>query len=227
MIKLIQAACQWGQKNFDGWVIRKARYCFHSQSEPASYESMPKKTAPGYVLLEITAYDTDRQPCQSLEICLVDTKVLRNTGRAMRAGDLGDIEDSGAARHSADFKHSADPRYSAVPRHSAVPRYMPDQLTMAFPQKCLESFLAASGDTNPIHYGPDAVIPGLWILNRLEGLYGSRSPAETLSIRFLHPVHAGGSVRLVQKNNIVTGTMGSITCFTMSIHTPDQTQKRR
>ena len=59
MIKLIQAACQWGQKNFDGWVIGKARYCFHSQSEPASYESMPKKTAPGYVLLEITAYDTD------------------------------------------------------------------------------------------------------------------------------------------------------------------------
>lgn len=221
MIKLIQAACQWGQKDFDGWVIGKARYCFHSQSEPASYESIPKKTAPGYVLLEITAYDTDRQPCQSLEICLVDTKVLRNTGRAMRAGDLGDIEDSGAARHSADFKHSADPRYSAVPR------YMPDQLTMTFPQKCLESFLAASGDTNPIHYGPDAVIPGLWILNRLEGLYGSRSPAETLSIRFLHPVHAGGSVRLVQKNNIVTGTMGSITCFTMSIHTPDQTQKRR
>ena len=221
MIKLIQAACQWGQKNFDGWVIGKARYCFHSQSEPASYESMQKKTAPGYVLLEITAYDTDRQPCQSLEICLVDTKALRNTGRAMRAGDLGDIEDSGVARHSEDFKHSADPRYSAVPR------YMPDQLTMAFPQKHLESFLAASGDTNPIHYGPDAVIPGLWILNRLEGLYGSRSPAETLSIRFLHPVHAGGSVRLVQKNNIVTGTMGSITCFTMSIHTPDQTQKRR
>lgn len=221
MIKLIQAACQWGQKDFDGWVIGKARYCFHSQSEPASYESMPKKTAPGYVLLEITAYDTDRQPCQSLEICLVDTKALRYTGRAMRAGDLGDIEDSGAARHSGDFRHSADPR------HSAVPRYMPDQLTMAFPQKHLESFLAASGDTNPIHYGPDAVIPGLWILNRLEGLYGSRSPAETLSIRFLHPVHAGGSVRLVQKNNIVTGTMGSITCFTMSIHTPDQTQKRR
>lgn len=215
MIKLIQAACQWGQKDFDGWVIGKARYCFHSQSEPASYESMPKKTAPGYVLLEIIAYDTDRQPCQSLEICLVDTKALRNTGRAMRAGDLGDIEDSGAARHSED------------PRHSADPRYLPDQLTMAFPQKCLESFLAASGDTNPIHYGPDAVIPGLWILNRLEGLYGSRSPAETLSIRFLHPVHAGGSVRLVQKNNIVTGTMGSITCFTMSIHTPDQTQKRR
>ena len=106
MIKLIQAACQWGQKDFDGWVIGKARYCFHRQSEPASYESMPKKTAPGYVLLEITAYDTDRQPCQSLEICLVDTKALRNTGRAMKAGDLGDIEDSGAARHSEDFKLS-------------------------------------------------------------------------------------------------------------------------
>ncbi len=56
MIKLIQAACQWGQKDFDGWVIGKARYCFHSQSEPASYESIPKKTAPGYVLLETTLH---------------------------------------------------------------------------------------------------------------------------------------------------------------------------
>ena len=191
MIKLIQAACQWGQKDFDGWVIGKARYCFHRQSEPASYESMPKKTAPGYVLLETTAYDAGRLPCQSLEICLVDINVLRNTGNIKEA------------------------------------RCMPGQLTMTFLPEDLKSFLSASGDTNPIHYGPDAVIPGLWILNRLEGLYGSRSPAETLSIRFLHPVHAGGSVRLVQKNNIVTGTMGSITCFTMSIHTPDQTQKRR
>lgn len=46
MIKLIQAACQWGQKDFDGWVIGKARYCFHRQSEPASYESMPKRLLP-------------------------------------------------------------------------------------------------------------------------------------------------------------------------------------
>ena len=29
MMKLIQAACQWGQKDFDGWVIGKARYCIH------------------------------------------------------------------------------------------------------------------------------------------------------------------------------------------------------
>ena len=70
MIKLIQAACQWGQKDFDGWVIGRARYCLHSRSEPASCESIPKKAAPGYVLLETTAYDAGRLPCQSLEICL-------------------------------------------------------------------------------------------------------------------------------------------------------------
>ena len=187
MIKLIQAACQWGQKDFDGWVIGKARYCFHRQSEPASYESMPKKTAPGYVLLETTAYDAGRLPCRSLEICLVDINVLRNTGNVKGA------------------------------------RCMPGQLTMTFLPEDLKSFLSASGDTNPIHYGPNAVVPGLWILSRLEELYGSHSPAETLSIRFLHPVHTGGSVRLIQNNNMVTGTVGSTTCFTMTIHSPDQT----
>lgn len=187
MIKLIQAACQWGQKDFDGWVIGRARYCLHSRSEPASCESIPKKAAPGYVLLETTAYDAGRLPCQSLEICLVDINVLRNTGNIKEA------------------------------------RCMPGQLTMTFLPEDLKSFLSASGDTNPIHYGPNAVVPGLWMLSRLEELYGSHRPAETLSIRFLHPVHAGGSVRLIHKNNMVTGTVGSTTCFTMTIHSPDQT----
>ena len=84
-MKLIQAACQWGQKDFDGWVIGKARYCLHSRSEPASCESIPKKAAPGYVLLETTAYDAGRLPCRSLEICLVDINVLRNTGNVKGA----------------------------------------------------------------------------------------------------------------------------------------------
>ena len=187
MIKLIQAACQWGQKDFDGWVIGRARYCLHSRSEPASCESIPKKAAPGYVLLETTAYDAGRLPCQSLEICLVDINVLRNTGNIKEA------------------------------------RCMPGQLTMTFLPEDLKSFLSASGDTKPIHYGPNAVVPGLWMLSRLEELYGSHRPVETLSIRFLHPVHAGGSVRLIHKNNMVTGTVGSTTCFTMTIHSPDQT----
>lgn len=85
MMKLIQAACQWGQKDFDGWVIGKARYCLHSRSEPASCESIPKKAAPGYVLLETTAYDAGRLPCRSLEICLVDINILRNTGNVKGA----------------------------------------------------------------------------------------------------------------------------------------------
>lgn len=197
MIKLIRAACQWGQKDLDGWVIGKARYCLRSRSQPVSYESVPKKTAPGYVLLETIAYDAARLPCQSLEICLVDPKVLRNTGR---------------------YRQDAAPPMSGS---------VPGGQTMTFPQNGLERFLAASGDTNPIHYGPNAVIPGLWIFSRLEEQYGFRSPARTLSIRFLCPVHAGAAVRLIQEGCTVTGAVGSTACFTMTIHTPDQTQKRR
>ena len=139
--------------------------------------------------------------CQSLEICLVDAK------------------DSGCSKAPI----FPDNQAAATP----APGCMPGQLTMTFPPECLERFLSACGDTNPIHFGPNAVIPGLWILSRLEELYGSHSPGQTLSIRFLRPVHAGSSVRLIHKNNVVTGAMSSITCFAMTIHTPDQTQKRR
>ena len=51
----------------------------HSHSEPVSCESIPQKAARGYVLLETTSYDACRRPCQSLEICLVDIKVLRDS----------------------------------------------------------------------------------------------------------------------------------------------------
>lgn len=214
MIKLIQAACQWGQKDFDGWVIGKARYCIHSHSEPVSCESIPQKAARGYVLLETTSYDACRRPCQSLEICLVDIKVLRDSW--------------GAKASTFPASRAASPATSGCMASGCMASgCMPGQMTMTFPQKCLDRFLADSGDSNPIHHGPNAVIPGLWILSRLEEMYGSYRPAETLSIRFLRPVHTGGSVRLEQKNNIVTGTMGSATCFTMTIHTSDQTQKRR
>ena len=188
MIKLIQAACQWGQKDFDGWVIGKARYCIHSHSEPVSCESIPQKAARGYVLLETTSYDACRRPCQSLEICLVDIKVFRDSW--------------GAKASTFPASQAASPATSGCMASGC----MPGQMTVTFPQKCLDRFLADSGDSNPIHHGPNAVIPGLWILSRLEEMYGSR---------------------LEQKNNIVTGTMGSATCFTMTIHTSDQTQKRR
>ncbi|MGI6075840.1 MAG: hypothetical protein ACOYD9_05705 [Pyramidobacter sp.] len=191
MIKLIQAACRWGRGRFDGWVIGKARYCLRSRSEAVSYESMPKKVAPRYVLLETAAYDADGLPCRSLEICLVNIK---------GDGKVGSIKES--------------------PRTSG-------QLTMTFLPEDLKSFLAASGDTNPIHSGANAVVPGLWIFSRLVDVYGAHSPPETFSIRFLHPVRAGDSVCLRQKDNGVMGTVGSATCFAMTIDTTNRTSKRR
>ena len=137
MIKLIQAACQWGQKDFDGWVIGKARYCIHSHSEPVSCESIPQKAARGYVLLETTSYDACRRPCQSLEICLVDIKVLRDSW--------------GAKASTFPASRAASPATSGCMASGCMASgCMPGQMTMTFPQKCLDRFLADSGDSNPI-----------------------------------------------------------------------------
>ena len=213
MIKLIQAACQWGKKDYDGWVIGKARYCIRNRAQPVAYESVPRKSIPGYVQLETVAYSAGGLPCQTLEICLVDTG---------DSGPAGHFKIPEAPRLSAKTG-SSDTQTDGAPARAGLP----PPLTMTFSSKGLQQFLSVSGDTNPIHLGPGAVIPGLWILGRLDEIYGRLSPARTLSIRFLSPVHTDDFVRLMQKGNRVTGTVGNITCFTMTIHTPDQTIKRR
>ena len=124
MIKLIQAACQWGQKDFDGWVIGKARYCIHSHSEPVSCESIPQKAARGYVLLETTSYDACRRPCQSLEICLVDIKVLR--------GFLGAKASTFPASRAA-----SPPTSGCMASGCMASGCMPGQMTMTFPRNVL------------------------------------------------------------------------------------------
>ncbi len=181
--------------------------------EPVSCESIPQKAARGYVLLETTSYDACRRPCQSLEICLVDIKVLR--------------EFLGAKASTFPASQAASPPTSGcIASGCMASGCMPGQMTMTFPRNVLIASWLIRGIPTRFTMGQMQSFPACGF-SRLEEMYGSHRPAETLSIRFLRPVHTGGSVRLEQKNNIVTGTMGSATCFTMTIHTSDQTQKRR
>lgn len=133
MIKLIQAACQWGKKDYDGWVIGKARYCIRNRAQPVAYESVPRKSIPGYVQLETVAYSAGGLPCQTLEICLVDTG---------DSGPAGHFKIPEAPRLSAKTG-SSDTQTAGAPARADLP----PPLTMTFSSKGLQQFLSVSGDT--------------------------------------------------------------------------------
>ena len=96
---------------------------------------------------------------------------------------------------------------------------------LTFPSEGLKRFLRDSGDTNPIHHGEQAVVPGLWILESLQGLWeckaaqgadaapGRHDLPQEFHIRFFHPVYTGQPIRLVCSENTITGVCGGLTYF--------------
>ena len=70
----------------------------------------------------------------------------------------------------------------------------------------------------PLPFTPASLTAQTLVVNLIALLLTPRQAAFTLFVNLLW--------RLTGLP-VFSGAMGSITCFTMSIHTPDQTQKRR
>lgn len=65
----------------------------------------------------------------------------------------------------------------------------------------MERFLQQTGDTNPLHSGADAILPGFLILNRIMSLLPEApSPEAALEFRFLSPLHPGEAA-LIKKTS--------------------------
>lgn len=121
---------------------------------------------------------------------------------------------------------------NAVTRRDAYTDVFPGRhrRDLTFPSEGLKRFLKDSGDTNPIHYGKQAVVPGLWILERLQGLWECEAAQAAdaapnyhglplgFHIRFFHPVHTGQPVRLVCDENTITGVCGGLTYFHLQVN---------
>ncbi len=101
---------------------------------------------------------------------------------------------------------------------------------LTFPSEGLKRFLRDSGDTNPIHHGKQAVVPGLWILERLQGIWQCEAAqaADTdpddhglplgFHIRFFHPVRTGQTVQLVCTEDAITGVCGGLIYFHLQVN---------
>lgn len=89
MINLIHNTCLWGQRQFDGWMITKARYCVLKKGPPVSYDTRQKKSYSRYALLETAAYDSQGSLCQFLEIFLMDTGASVHSAPTGRSAPTG------------------------------------------------------------------------------------------------------------------------------------------
>lgn len=194
MMELIHAICLPGQRQFDGWMIGKARYCRYNLKVPVSYRSEQKKASSRWGVLETFAYDEEGAVCQSLEIFLLKPHRPAGTARPPAemshpsAGQLGECESVIRCTHGS-----------------------------------LQEFLRCSGDANSIHRGSCAVVPGLWILNCLKDMYCPVGGGLELSIRFLEPVYTGqdiclGTLGPGPSGNRISGSIQGRTCFTLTVN---------
>ena len=71
---------------------------------------------------------------------------------------------------------------------------------LTFPSEGLKRFLRDSGDTNPIHHGKQAVVPGLWIVYRAFGNVRQRRPQTRTQTITVYPWDSisGSSIRCAQ-----------------------------
>ena len=226
MMQMIHAACAHGQRQFDGWVIGKAFYGKYDGQEPVSFETQTQRMRQGFARLSTKGYGKGHNVVQGLELVLVRPSCADGDARGNACA--GAFPGRHGCRLLRDRLEAGDGiRAAAEDSHgcllSGAPHFRPDVLT--FSSEGLKRFLKDSGDTNPIHYGETAVVPGLWILERLQGLWeckaaqgadaapGRHDLPQEFHIRFFHPVYTGQPIRLVCSENTITGVCGGLTYF--------------
>lgn len=204
-MRLIHELCKWGQGQFDGWVIPKAVYTqflqepFHNcPDHPSGRFQVQAAARPGgFVLAEAVEYTQAGAAARCLEVTLLKR---RETVRTR--------------------VQTASPSYTAArPGESAAQRTHAagGSRVLCFTHSGLQQFLEESGDTNPIHQGDPALVPGLWIFNRLYQDYPRKHWPAEYKLRLYHPTFTGQAVFLDGDTQGVRGVCHGNTHFHMQV----------
>lgn len=188
MMHLIRQASLWGQEQYNGWIIPKAIYRRYDSQVISSVHTQLTAEKKRYAVLRTTGYADSGNEIHSLEITLLNSPPASS-----------DV-DKGICNYTARSMKD-------IPVHS----------TLFFTMKGLEHYLLESADTNPLHQGSPALVPGLWILDCLRKRFLPAPYTRELDIRFTRPVYTDQKVLLYQEGNAVTGVCGSFICFYMDI----------
>lgn len=195
MTQAIREICSWGQGKFDGWIIPKAVYRRYNGKDTVRFQTRLLAHRRRYVRVQTIGYTAAGTENQCLEVTLIHSPPGE---KACGSGkDEPGNPDENAAGLCADEDCSAG--------------------GLSFSVKGLKQFLWESGDTNPLHQGEPALVPGLWILETLYGPYARTLCPVELAIRFLCPLYTGQQIVLKGNHGSVSGVCGSCTYFHMTI----------
>lgn len=159
---------------YEGWMIAKCRFCLKKQREDSSSGRLLHFEQPDN---EEYAY---KMQVQKSDARLV--KVLI-TGRSRREEDSLEVTliDPGS------LSRGKQPARTFVPTENTQ-----SSTTLTVTEKEIQLYLQAVNDTNPIHQGKDAIVPGFLMVNRMFEMFQDRLPDQLqMDVRFLMPLQTG------------------------------------
>lgn len=162
-----------GLSGYEGWMIAKCRFCLSGRKEDRAEELLhfEQPDDQGY---------TYKMQVQGSDARLV--KVLI-TGQSRRAEDRLEVTLIDPGSLSGGKQSDRTPVLAEDTQSSP---------SLTVTEKEIQSYLQAVNDTNPIHQGKDAIVPGFLMVNRLFELFQDRLPDQLqMDVRFLTSLQVG------------------------------------
>ncbi len=162
-----------GLSGYEGWMIAKCRFCLKEQKEDRAEELLhfEQPDDQGY---------TYKMQVQGRDARLVKVRITGQSRRAEERLEVTLIDPGSLSRE----KQPDRTPVLAEDTRSSTP------LTVT--EKEIQSYLQAVNDTNPIHRGKDAIVPGFLMVNRLFEMFQDWIPDQLqMDVRFLTPLQVG------------------------------------
>lgn len=190
-LQLVKALAAYNDGMFDGYVI--AKVLWNVSGEYAYVEAAMIKQRPGYAVIRVTGRNQDKNETGFLQITL------------WKPGEVS----------------KKCPEQEGTPC-DLVQRMSEDHLdvdgTLTIMQEQVDQYLNLVQDTNPIHRGRNAIVPGLYILHELQNRKLLRvffAECASYETAFHQPLPVGVCCRIETKDDSVRLVVTDTTYFTI------------
>ena len=193
-LQLVKALAAYNDGIFDGYVI--AKVLWNVGGEYAYVDAASIKQRPGYAVIRVTGRNQDKNETGFLQITLWRPKEQRES--------------------SAERSEQEGMQCDLIQRMPEDHLDADGMITIA--QEQVDHYLDLVQDTNPIHRGRNAIVPGLYILyelQRRELLQGFFTKHASYETAFHQPLPVGASCQIEVHDDSVRLVMMDTTYFTI------------
>lgn len=191
-LQLVKALAAYNDGMFDGYVI--AKVLWKVSGEYAYVDTALIRQRPGYAVIRVTGRDSEQDEEGFLQITLWKPKEQREVSKKHPEPDS--VPCDHAQRRSRDYADG----------------------TIRFTQEQVDHYLNLVQDTNPIHRGTNAIVPGLYALYELQSwklLQDYFTEHASYEAAFRQPLPVGASCSVKVQDGSVQLVSADTTYFTI------------